>query len=202
MISMSDTPRHCANNVICSVGVRHDGVNLLEVCFMPVNSLYEKSKHANMFTCKMRPAYPVDLPKSRLRKEQLRDYQDSQIDTVNSVDMFLYWLNQVRPKGKQLMPLCWNWSITGPIIEQWLGYTLYKEVFHPTTRDMSSVWNWLLDRHDSWGEPKLQTDDAEESRFFEGQLISLEDDHNTLERTKCMIQAYKQTLRSHVPFYR
>ena len=193
-------PRLLMSNMLCSIAIRTDGKQLLEIAIVPLTGTYERNEIA-MFYVRLKPTWPVG-PKAKLTIAQIAMHEDTGIDPIDAIDMFEHWIKRVGLKdGKKMYPMAWSWSAIAPLIQEWLGESLFKERFINESRDLSTIMGYLSDRYECHAEPGIFN-----PMNYRGMLkvfrMKLESPFDPLEQARQNAVLYKKTLRVYFPSFK
>ena len=154
--------QHLNSNVLCGVKTELTGPDpnkheIIEVAIVPFNVLFELHTTYPLFNLTMVPdeKQPEDgfekcrLPKSRIAEICLKSFDKDKV-----ADMLWDWFESLKlPRGKKLFPLAYNYPAERQIMINWLGHSLYSDIFSENYRDVLVMANLINDRLCARAEP-------------------------------------------------
>lgn len=201
----SNSSVHLNGNVICVIDVETTGLDpeiheIMEVCFLPLDSTLKPRKDIIPFEVQIKPEHPetADMDAVKISKMDFLKLCETGLDPYIAGDLFLHWIEKLKlPERKRLSPLAHNWKFDQAFIKVWLGETAFSTYIDGRSRDTMEVALFLNDRADRRNEeipfPKVNL----------GYLASqLKIPHNRAHRAldDCVVTAevYRHFVKNHM----
>ncbi len=147
---------HLNGNQLCAIDVETTGLipfhhEIVEVCFLPLDSNYEVRKDIPPFDVKLRVEHEdrIEWEAFRVTKIDFFKHQQVSMDKWTAGDLFEQWITKFNLKfNKRISPLAHNWVFDQMFIRDWLGNGVYEDHIDGRYRDTMSVSLYLNDKAD------------------------------------------------------
>jgi hypothetical protein len=179
---------------MCAIDAKFDDLNMLEVAFIPMNHSYQIHNHFMPLHLCMRPAFPVDRKKI---KTPIKELETRTMDMVTGSGMVEHWCKQFLERGKKLQPVVYNWAGLHVALHQWMGLS-YEECISNEPRDLKTLFNFLKDRMDFWGQSEGHLGNTLRSCLAHIGIDTF-DRNSVLANAKGIIDGYQKLLKIYLP---
>ncbi len=187
-------PQHLNSNVMCAIDAKFDDCNMVEIAFIPMNHSYQVHSTFVPLHLTMRPAFPID--RDRI-KGNLDELNMRTLDMVTGAGMFEHWCKQFLKFNKKLQPVVYNWAGLHTALYQWLGMS-YEECIANEPRDLKTLFNFLKDRMDFWGQSEGHLGNTLSS-CLKRIGVDMFDRNSVLANAKGIIEGYSKLLKIYLP---
>lgn len=152
---------HLNGNILCVIDVETTGLDpdkheIVEVCFLPLDSNLEPCQDIVPFDIKIKPENleAIDWDAFKITKLNFFDLCERGLDKYKAADLFEDWLQQLNlPERKRISPLAHNWPFDASFIREWLGPTSFGIHIDGRYRDTMVTALQLNDYADNKNEP-------------------------------------------------
>lgn len=151
--------QHLNSNVLCSLEVDLTGPDpdvheIAEICVLPLDHMLRPHKELLLFNMRMKPEREVDYKYCRLSRSEIAALMLKGHDSMKVADLFSDWYQTLGIKErKRIIPIGYNLAWKLPIVKEWLGPTVYNDIFANDYRDVRVAAHFVNDRDDVRGEP-------------------------------------------------
>lgn len=153
--------QHLNANVIASVQIDMSGPDalnheMLEICVMPLDAKLDIHPELLLFNMRMKPEDPdsIDHDFCRFNKIELGKIMINAFPRHKVADLLEKWFHHLAlNRGKQIIPLSYDWPWTRERLIHWLGYETFSHIFSEDYRDIHVAANYVNDTYDVRAEP-------------------------------------------------
>jgi len=163
---MARSMQHLNGDLLCAIDIETTGTDpskheIIQICILPLDSNIEPIKDLLPFYIEMKPDYleriepeAASVNRITMAKIALRGF-----DHMKASDMLEDWVNKINlpytkyGTRKRLVPLGQNYTFDRSFIMNWLGLSLYEELFDVRYRDTMTAALFLNDRSSFVSEP-------------------------------------------------
>jgi len=149
---------HLNASVLCAVSIDLAGRDgeLIEVCVLPLDHTLEPHPELLMFDMRMKPENPKDIDWDACRptRKEVAQIMLTGVDRHKAADMFIDWFERMQLNvRKKIVPLAYNFPPTRQVLIDWLGWSVYKDIFADNYRDVLIAAHFINDRDYVRAEP-------------------------------------------------
>jgi DNA polymerase III epsilon subunit-like protein len=134
---------HLNGNLLCSVDLETTGRRagyheIIQIACVPLNSELKPSATIRPFYMEMKPDFPERAEAQALHKNHLSltDLLQCAPSQDRVRDLFTEWFEGLDlPFKKSLVPLAHNWAFEASWLKEWLGITLFDDIWFSHARD-------------------------------------------------------------------
>ncbi len=145
---------HLNGNIMAAVDVETTGLDpkkhdLIQVCVLPLDSDMQPNKEFTPFYIDLRPerVENIDYQAMEITKVRLNKLILTGLDPFQAVDLFYAWFKKL-PLGvnKRISSLAHNWPFDRGFLIEWLGISMFEEIFDGRFRDTMAATLYCNDR--------------------------------------------------------
>ena len=134
---------HLNGNILCAIDCETTGLDpnvheIVEVCFLPLNSNLEPRRDIVPFDIQIRPENLdiIDFDAFKINKIDFYKLCQTAMDKHQAADLFESWANKLNlAHSKRISPLAHNWLFDAQFIKSWLGPKTYEFYIDGRYRD-------------------------------------------------------------------
>lgn len=194
---------HLNNNLLCAINLETTGEvagthDIYQMCVLPLGAELTPTPGIVPFYCDMQLRRPENIDSKRFgkRREQICAAQTNGLDPWRAADLLDEWFQKLQLRyGKQIAPLCYDWSRDRAFLLEWLGPETFTQLFTPNYRDLLSASLFANDRADWHNEPVpyAKNDFKWLSSVFR---IPMGRTRDSMERCRVVAEVYRQMCKA------
>jgi DNA polymerase III epsilon subunit-like protein len=150
---------HWNQNQLCAIDVETTGLDpffheICQICILPLDANIIPRRDVLPFYIELKPDFPerIDPLAMTVTRQSLVKITRRGFDKEAAKDMLLDWKEKLKlpltkyGTPKMILPLAHNWPFDRGFIQNWLGTSMFGEIFFGLYRDTMTAALYLNDR--------------------------------------------------------
>lgn len=213
---------HLNDNLFCAIDTETTGLDylqneIIEIAVIPLDGALEVSRIHKIFHVTLKPdnldaIQPDAVRVMKTYDNDMIDYTDmtaskekifaalaSGIEQSRGEDLFNDWFHRLDllPK-KRIIPIAYNWPFDRDFIRQWLGATVFNDIFDSRHRDPLTIAQYFNDYCDMHNEPTVPFPKTKLTSICKRLGIRQERAHNALDDAYNTANVYKAMMTTNM----
>ncbi len=213
---------HLNDHLFCAIDTETTGLDplkneIIELAILPLNGAFEVSKIHRIFHITMRPdnieaiqpeairvmkTYDndmIDYTDMTASKEKILNALKSGIEQSRGEDLFIDWFHRLNLLSKKrIIPIAYNWAFDRDFLRQWLGASVFDDIFDSRYRDPLIIAQYMNDYCDMHNEPTIPFPKTKLTTICKRLNIKQERAHNALDDALNTANAYKAMMTTNM----
>lgn len=195
------------SNMLSAIDIRTTGPmpkrdSIIEICILPVNAELKPHKKILPFNVDLQPLRPdlIDFDNLPRGTNRMRIFKVTQagMHPFIAADRFEMWFNKIQFKWqKKLSPLAHNWLLKREFLIDWLGHTVFDNIFDYRYRDPIPAALFANDRADFAGE-QIEYPKQNFAHLASQLKVEHERSPDTLQHCISLIEVYRRMLKTYI----